>query len=81
MDMKRDYAFVVCPALISVIFLIIYYFHIFFSFVFLFLLIQEFSDYRDADDARHSLNGRDFDGSRIIVEFSRGVSYLLHFLD
>ncbi|KMZ73149.1 Serine/arginine-rich splicing factor RS2Z32 [Zostera marina] len=32
----------------------------------------EFSDSRDADDARYSLNGRDFDGSRIIVEFAKG---------
>ncbi|KAL8136457.1 hypothetical protein V2J09_002458 [Rumex salicifolius] len=34
---------------------------------------HEFSDPRDADDARYSLNGRDLDGSRITVEFSRGV--------
>ncbi|MCL7037161.1 hypothetical protein MKW94_026457, partial [Papaver nudicaule] len=33
----------------------------------------EFSDPRDADDARHSLNGRDFDGSRIVVEFAKGT--------
>eukprot|EP00268_Persea_americana_P039681 TRINITY_DN392_c0_g1_i3.p1 TRINITY_DN392_c0_g1~~TRINITY_DN392_c0_g1_i3.p1 ORF type:complete len:307 (+),score=43.66 TRINITY_DN392_c0_g1_i3:424-1344(+) len=32
----------------------------------------EFSDPRDADDARYSLNGREFDGSRIIVEFAKG---------
>ncbi|XP_020108460.1 serine/arginine-rich splicing factor RS2Z32 isoform X2 [Ananas comosus] len=32
----------------------------------------EFSDSRDADDARYSLHGREFDGSRIIVEFARG---------
>ncbi|KAA8534295.1 hypothetical protein F0562_031812 [Nyssa sinensis] len=32
----------------------------------------EFSDPRDADDARYSLNGRDVDGSRIIVEFAKG---------
>ncbi|RWW67965.1 hypothetical protein BHE74_00024545 [Ensete ventricosum] len=32
----------------------------------------EFSDSRDADDARYSLDGREFDGSRIIVEFARG---------
>ncbi|XP_060668659.1 serine/arginine-rich splicing factor RS2Z33-like isoform X2 [Ziziphus jujuba] len=32
----------------------------------------EFSDPRDADDARYSLDGRDFDGSRIIVEFAKG---------
>lgn len=36
---------------------------------------QEFKDPRDADDARYSLDGRDFDGSRIIVEFARGVSF------
>ncbi|KAK3137430.1 hypothetical protein QOZ80_5BG0452160 [Eleusine coracana subsp. coracana] len=33
----------------------------------------EFSDPRDADDARCDLDGRKFDGSRIIVEFARGV--------
>ncbi|XP_039020035.1 serine/arginine-rich splicing factor RS2Z33-like isoform X2 [Hibiscus syriacus] len=33
----------------------------------------EFREPRDADDARHSLNGRDLDGSRIIVEFAKGV--------
>ncbi|KAL3521002.1 hypothetical protein ACH5RR_019151 [Cinchona calisaya] len=33
----------------------------------------EFSDPRDADDARYSMNGRDVDGSRIIVEFAKGV--------
>ncbi|CAK9170606.1 unnamed protein product [Ilex paraguariensis] len=33
----------------------------------------EFSDPRDADDARYSLDGREFDGSRIIVEFAKGV--------
>ncbi|XP_062166070.1 serine/arginine-rich splicing factor RS2Z32-like isoform X2 [Alnus glutinosa] len=32
----------------------------------------EFSDPRDADDAQYSLNGRDFDGSRVIVEFAKG---------
>ncbi|OVA18229.1 RNA recognition motif domain [Macleaya cordata] len=32
----------------------------------------EFSDPRDADDARYSLHGREFDGSRIIVEFAKG---------
>ncbi|TYI44713.1 hypothetical protein ES332_A01G256700v1 [Gossypium tomentosum] len=35
--------------------------------------VQDFSDPRDADDARYSLDGRDFDGSRIVVEFARGV--------
>ncbi|OEL28077.1 Serine/arginine-rich splicing factor RS2Z33 [Dichanthelium oligosanthes] len=33
----------------------------------------EFSDPRDADDARYNLDGREFDGSRIIVEFAKGV--------
>ncbi|GMG99366.1 hypothetical protein Nepgr_001206 [Nepenthes gracilis] len=32
----------------------------------------DFSDPRDADDARYGLNGREIDGSRIIVEFSKG---------
>ncbi|KAJ7513745.1 hypothetical protein O6H91_23G012700 [Diphasiastrum complanatum] len=31
----------------------------------------EFSDRRDADDARHYLNGKEVDGSRIIVEYAR----------
>ncbi|KAJ8899659.1 hypothetical protein K2173_019355 [Erythroxylum novogranatense] len=33
----------------------------------------EFSDPRDADDARYHLDGKDLDGSRIIVEFAKGV--------
>ncbi|XP_021637891.2 serine/arginine-rich splicing factor RS2Z33 isoform X2 [Hevea brasiliensis] len=33
----------------------------------------EFSDPRDADDARYHLDGKEFDGSRIIVEFAKGV--------
>ncbi|CAI9768359.1 unnamed protein product [Fraxinus pennsylvanica] len=33
----------------------------------------EFSDPRDADDARYGLNGREVDGSRIIVEHAKGV--------
>ena len=36
---------------------------------------QEYSDPRDADDARYSLDGRELDGARIIVEFARGVFY------
>ncbi|EFJ30580.1 hypothetical protein SELMODRAFT_409589 [Selaginella moellendorffii] len=32
---------------------------------------KEFSDPRDADEARHYLNGRDFEGHRMIVEFAR----------
>ncbi|XP_071725547.1 serine/arginine-rich splicing factor RS2Z33-like isoform X2 [Rutidosis leptorrhynchoides] len=35
--------------------------------------MQNNQDPRDADDARYSLNGRDVDGSRIIVEFAKGV--------
>ncbi|KAL2462153.1 Serine/arginine-rich splicing factor RS2Z32 [Abeliophyllum distichum] len=34
---------------------------------------MEFSDPRDADDARYSLNGREVDGHRIIVEIAKGV--------
>jgi hypothetical protein len=37
-------------------------------------LLQEFSDPQDADDARYGLDGREIDGSRIIVEFAKGVS-------
>uniref|UniRef100_A0A0A9DAB4 Uncharacterized protein n=1 Tax=Arundo donax TaxID=35708 RepID=A0A0A9DAB4_ARUDO len=33
----------------------------------------EYSDPQDADDARYNLDGREFDGSRMIVEFARGV--------
>ncbi|PWZ17331.1 Serine/arginine-rich splicing factor RS2Z33 [Zea mays] len=33
----------------------------------------EFTDPRDADDARHDLDGRIFDGSHLIVEFARGA--------
>uniref|UniRef100_A0A7N0TLN8 Uncharacterized protein n=2 Tax=Kalanchoe fedtschenkoi TaxID=63787 RepID=A0A7N0TLN8_KALFE len=33
----------------------------------------DFSDHRDADDARYRLDGRELDGSRIIVEFARGA--------
>lgn len=42
--------------------------------------LQEFSDPRDADDARYNLDGRDVDGRRIIVEFAKGVSLLQEFL-
>ncbi|KAJ0098269.1 hypothetical protein Patl1_28435 [Pistacia atlantica] len=45
---------------------------------------DEFSDPRNADYARYSLNGRDVDGSRIIVEFatagSRGPGGSLEYL-
>ncbi|KAM0871177.1 hypothetical protein ACQ4PT_039559 [Festuca glaucescens] len=33
----------------------------------------EFSDPQDADDARYGLDGREIDGSRIIVEFAKGT--------
>ncbi|CAD6273163.1 unnamed protein product [Miscanthus lutarioriparius] len=33
----------------------------------------EFSDHRDADEARYQLDGRDVDGSRIVVEFAKGI--------
>ncbi|AQK79208.1 Serine/arginine-rich splicing factor RS2Z32 [Zea mays] len=36
----------------------------------------EFSDPRDADDAQYNLDGREVDGSRIIVEFAKGVSVI-----
>lgn len=89
-DMKRDFAFVVCislpyPSYPS--FLVFLTFlsvlaqtnlcglaNMILSCAFSFdLWLQEFSDPRDADDARYSLNGRDVDGSRIIVEFAKGV--------
>jgi splicing factor, arginine/serine-rich 7 len=38
------------------------------------LHLQEFSDPHDADEAQYQLDGRDVDGSRIIVEFAKGVS-------
>ncbi|KMS94837.1 hypothetical protein BVRB_014850, partial [Beta vulgaris subsp. vulgaris] len=34
--------------------------------------LENYSDPRDAGDARYSLNGRDVDGTRIIVEFAKG---------
>lgn len=34
----------------------------------------EFSDPCDVDEARYYLNGRDLDGSRIVVEFTRGTT-------
>ncbi|KAI4302361.1 hypothetical protein MLD38_038115 [Melastoma candidum] len=33
----------------------------------------EYGDPRDADDARYGLDGREFKGSRIVVEFSKGA--------
>ncbi|OIV92127.1 hypothetical protein TanjilG_18699 [Lupinus angustifolius] len=33
----------------------------------------EFSDHRDADEAIYQLDGHDVDGSRLIVEFAKGV--------
>lgn len=50
-------------------------FHIPFIFAYSCLIAkQEFSDPRDADDAQYNLDGREVDGSRIIVEFAKGVS-------
>ncbi|XP_059646964.1 serine/arginine-rich splicing factor RS2Z32-like isoform X2 [Cornus florida] len=89
-DMKRDYAFVVCtPHLFVSIFMIMIVLNYLTNHSFLIAYIiqswvplcwflhlnfylQEFSDPRDADDARYGLNGREIDGSRIIVEFSKG---------
>ncbi|CAN1304473.1 Serine/arginine-rich splicing factor RS2Z32 [Linum perenne] len=63
-DMKRDYAFVTVthkyPALFPPL-------------LFCLSFLQEFSDPRDADDARYHLDGREVDGSRLIVEFAKGV--------
>lgn len=42
-------------------------------------MLQEFIDARDADDARHYVNGKDFDGNRLIVEFARRVSIGMYF--
>lgn len=42
-----------------------------------FTFVQEFADARDADDARHYCNGKDFDGNRLIVEFARRVSVMV----
>ncbi len=42
-----------------------------------FTFVQEFADARDADDARHYCNGKDFDGNRLIVEFARRVSRMM----
>ncbi|KAL6624846.1 hypothetical protein ACP70R_032167 [Stipagrostis hirtigluma subsp. patula] len=33
----------------------------------------EFNDHRDAEEAQYQLDGKDVDGSRIIVEFAKGV--------
>ena len=40
--------------------------------IFQILYKQEFDDYRDADDAVHDLSGRDFLGSKVVVEHARG---------
>lgn len=44
------------------------------------LILQEFLDIQDADDARYYTNGKDLDGSRLIVEFARRVSIEYFFL-
>jgi hypothetical protein len=54
--------------------------HIYFTFCILYFVPwliakQEFSDPQDADDAQYNLDGREVDGSRIIVEFAKGVSW------
>ena len=79
--MKNDFAFVVSSTCFAPFYFIgvgtvVYNFlgMVYFVGLDAHLLLQEFSDPRDADDARYSLDGRDFDGRRIVVEFSRGVS-------
>jgi hypothetical protein len=54
--------------------------HGFVHFVLFQITIQEFSEHRDADEARYQLDGRDVDGSRIVVEFAKGVSCLFNYM-
>jgi len=52
--------------------------HLFYVLILYFVRLiakQEFSDPQDADDAQYNLDGREVDGSRIIVEFAKGVSW------
>ena len=84
-DMKRDFAFVVCTPILcfslchAIWFVsrLCYIIHVLqiWSSLFHCFWSQEFSDPRDAEDAIYNLNNRDVDGSRIIVEFAKGVSY------
>jgi len=39
------------------------------------IMLQEFCDPQDADDARCELNGQEFNGNRISVKFATGVSF------
>jgi hypothetical protein len=57
-----------------------FYIHGFVCFALFQITIQEFSDHRDADEARYQLDGRDVDGSRIVVEFAKGVSCLFNYM-
>ena len=59
---------------------IYFYIHDFVCFALLQITIQEFSDHRDADEARYQLDGKDVDGSRIVVEFAKGVSCLFNYM-
>ncbi|CAN1275005.1 Serine/arginine-rich splicing factor RS2Z32 [Linum perenne] len=63
-DMKRDYAFVIVTFKYLIVFVLL---------LFSLTFVQEFSDPRDADDARYHLDGREVDGSRLIVEIAKGV--------
>lgn len=54
--------------------------HGFVRFVLFQITLQEFSEHRDADEARYQLDGRDVDGSRIVVEFAKGVSCLFNYM-
>ncbi|KAF8396706.1 hypothetical protein HHK36_018333 [Tetracentron sinense] len=64
-DMKNDFAFIVCTSTSSVLPISLFFPSVMNP-------SAEFSDPRDADDARYSLNGREFDGSHILVEFAKG---------
>lgn len=75
--MKRDYAFVVSdfPCFLLGIMSLKFGWACCEKYRMLFWLCsyhfkQEFSDPRDADDARYHLDGKEFDGSRIVVEFA-----------
>lgn len=82
-----DLCSLLCPKAASIIYMGEFNYAVrflcYFRSLFLTYFEQEFRDPRDADDARYNLDGRDIDGSRLIVEFAKGVGinfrlYLLH---